>query len=194
MNSKEFKWESKDGNSMYGRSWIPEEYHTIICLVHGMGEHITRYGEMADYYNRSGIAIIGYDHRGHGKSDGKRGHADNIDQLLDDIQEFHDQNSGLFENKKSILYGHSLGGSLVLNFGLRRSHSFDGIISSAPFPDQKQNRANHKDGYNDRPFWRLPEKPLKHPPPPRTPPVALSRSPQQRHRSRHCLGNRNLPP
>ena len=40
----------------------------VLQIVHGMAEHILRYGELAEYLNGAGIAVVGHDHPGHGKT------------------------------------------------------------------------------------------------------------------------------
>ena len=44
-----------------------------VLIVHGLGEHIGRYGAVAAQLNAAGWHVVGYDHRGHGRSEGPRG-------------------------------------------------------------------------------------------------------------------------
>ena len=120
---------SKDGLSLYFRRWDVENPKAAICLVHGLGEHCGRYEHVAKFFNEHGFSFAAFDLRGHGRSEGKRGHAD-YDLLMDDIQIFLDNCN--YECPK-IIYGHSMGGNLALNFLLRRSSDLTGGIISAPF-------------------------------------------------------------
>ncbi len=74
-----------------------------------------------------------FDLRGHGKSDGpRRPHAE-FDVLLDDIGNMLDEATGLYPGQPRFLYGHSLGGNLVLNYALRRRPAIAGVISTGPW-------------------------------------------------------------
>jgi alpha-beta hydrolase superfamily lysophospholipase len=125
---------AKDGNSIHIHSWIPPQYQAAICLVHGFGEHGGRYAHVADFFNKNGYALVAMDNRGHGKSGGKQGHAPSFDSYLDDIDTFLTAAKQEFGNKPLFLYGHSMGGNLVLNFVLRRNPSIlRGVIASGPW-------------------------------------------------------------
>lgn len=127
-------WKSKDGTNLFGKVWTPEgETKAALCLVHGMGEHCERYAHVADFLNKNGIAVVSFDHRGHGKSEGKRGHSANYDALLDDVGMVLAKTSELFPNVPVFLYGHSMGGNVVLNYALRRKPNIKGVIASAPW-------------------------------------------------------------
>jgi alpha-beta hydrolase superfamily lysophospholipase len=113
--------------------WIPESPPKgAICLVHGIGEHIRRYDHVADYLNRAGYALFSFDLRGHGKSGGRRGDAPSYDALLDDIEILIHRSQSRFPDLPLFLYGHSMGGNLVLNYAVCRKPDITGVIVSAP--------------------------------------------------------------
>jgi alpha-beta hydrolase superfamily lysophospholipase len=127
-------WQSKDGTKLFEKVWSPKgEIKAALCLVHGMGEHCERYAHVADFLNQNGVAVVTFDHRGHGKSEGKRGHSPNYDTLLDDVGMALDKTTELFPNVPTFLFGHSMGGNVVLNYALRRKPNVKGIIASAPW-------------------------------------------------------------
>lgn len=131
MKTKEWGWESKDGLEMFAQSWEPEESSkAVVCLVHGLGEHSGRYAHVGRAFSNAGFALTGFDLRGHGKSGGPRGHIPSFDAFMDDIDSFQKQLDGRFANIPCFLYGHSLGGILVLNYVLRRKPDFKGVIST----------------------------------------------------------------
>jgi alpha-beta hydrolase superfamily lysophospholipase len=66
---------------------------------------------------------MGMDTRGHGKSEGKRGHTPNFDTYLDDIQLLMNDIKKEYPDKPIFLWGHSMGGNLILNYMLRRKPS-----------------------------------------------------------------------
>jgi alpha-beta hydrolase superfamily lysophospholipase len=135
MNHTNFSFSSKDGIDLFGRAWISLQATPkgIVYLVHGLGEHSGRYAHVADALNKAGYHLVSFDLRGHGLSKGKRGHSPNYDCLLDDIQIFIKESRQRFApNLPRFLYGHSLGGNLVINFALQRSPNLNGVIVTAP--------------------------------------------------------------
>jgi acylglycerol lipase len=124
---------SKDGLTLVGREWTPAgEVRGVVCLIHGIGEHVGRYAHVAAAINQAGYAMIGVDQRGHGRSEGPRGHTPAYDAFLDDIDVQLGEAAGRHPGKPLFLYGHSLGGNLVLYYGLRRQPRLAGVIASAP--------------------------------------------------------------
>ena len=131
MIRDEWVWKSNDGLEMYSQSWEPDETaKAVICLVHGLGEHSGRYAHVGKAFTDAGFALAGFDLRGHGKSGGPRGHLSSFDAFMDDIDGFVKQVEARFEGLPRFLYGHSLGGILVLNYVLRRKPEFKGVIST----------------------------------------------------------------
>ncbi len=131
MTTEEWRWQSFDGLEMYARSWSPNAPKALVCLVHGLGEHVNRYAHVAAAFNEAGYAIAGFDLRGHGQSGGLRGFTPSFEAMMKDIDSFFAQLSGRFPSLPVFLYGHSLGAILVLNYGLRRNPPVKGVISSA---------------------------------------------------------------
>lgn len=132
MNQQEYSWTTSDGVKIYGTYWSVENPKAVIALAHGLGEHINRYTHMAQYFGEHNIALIGYDRRGHGQSEGKRGHTSNINAFLDEIEVLLEKTAEYFPDTPVFLYGHSMGGNLVLSYALKRQLKAKGLISSAP--------------------------------------------------------------
>mgnify|MGYP001252289732 CR=1 FL=1 len=139
MQHIEFTRQSHDGLSLYHQCWSPDEPpRAVVCLVHGLGEHTGRYAHVAAALNEAGYALLGCDLRGHGRSGGARGHTPSYDALMDDIDRLLDEAAHRHPGLPRFLYGHSLGGNLVLNYGLRskpalRSEpAIAGVIATSP--------------------------------------------------------------
>ena len=122
---------TQDNLSLFVKKWIPETYRATVLLVHGFGEHCSRYEHVAQYFNQRGYAFIAYDLRGHGNSEGKRGHASSIDVYLDDVDIMLKEAEKL--GKPVFLYGHSMGGQLVLTHTLKRKSVVKGVFASSPW-------------------------------------------------------------
>jgi alpha-beta hydrolase superfamily lysophospholipase len=127
------KFQTKDGLQLFCKHWEFANPKAVIALIHGLGEHSGRYNHWAKMFNQEGYAVVGLDLRGHGHSDGKKGFVPHYDSLLDDIDVFLSEIKKLYPTSKIVLYGHSLGGSQVLNYLLRKNHNLDAVIATAPF-------------------------------------------------------------
>ena len=133
MSYFEFKIEAYGGLKLHGQGWEPDTgTKAAICLVHGLGEHGGRYAQVAEAFNQAGYALMASDLRGHGKSEGQRGHAPSYTVLMDDIFQLLETARERYPNAPLFLYGHSLGGNLVIHYALRRLPKLAGIITSAP--------------------------------------------------------------
>jgi alpha-beta hydrolase superfamily lysophospholipase len=137
-------FQTNDKLTLKVRSWEVEKPRAFICLVHGFGEHSGRYEHVGEFFNEQGISVAAFDLRGHGESEGKRGHAPNFDSYLDDIQLFTHTINDSYKNTPTFLYGHSMGGNLVLSYflkrypfpkesGFRTSTEFKGLIITGPW-------------------------------------------------------------
>ncbi|MDD5204524.1 MAG: alpha/beta hydrolase [Desulfobacterales bacterium] len=79
-------WKSNEGLNIFGRGWELERTpRAVVCLVHGLGEHTGRYEHVGAVFTTAGYALSGFDRRGHGKSEGPRGHTPSYESLMDDI-------------------------------------------------------------------------------------------------------------
>ena len=132
MKQEDFFWKTTDGLKIYGTHWPVTTPRAVIALVHGLGEHINRYVHLAAFFNKNDIALIGYDRRGHCQSEGKRGHTPNVEAFLDEIQTLLEKTEAYYPGIPVFLYGHSMGGNLVLTYALRRELKAIGLISTAP--------------------------------------------------------------
>jgi alpha-beta hydrolase superfamily lysophospholipase len=133
MAHLEFETETTDGLKLHGQSWEPESnIKAVICLVHGLGEYSGRYDHVAAAFNREGYALFAFDLRGHGHSEGPRGHAPSYPVLMADISQMLKTAKGHYKDLPIFLYGHSLGGNLVIHYTLREQPALTGIIASAP--------------------------------------------------------------
>ena len=125
---------AKDGIELFIRENIPPQYKAMICIVHGFGEHSGRYAHVADFFNKNGYAVLAMDNRGHGKSGGKRGHTPSLESYLDDIDMFLNYAKTKNESVPLFLYGHSMGGNLILNYVIQRQPKIlRGLIATSPW-------------------------------------------------------------
>ena len=135
MTTNEFDLKANDGLILKAKTWLPETPpKAVVCLVHGMGEHQNRYIHVAQAFTENDIALFTYDLRGHGISDGKRGHSPSFDQLLDDVERSLRNARSVYTDLPIILYGHSLGGNIVCNYILKRNtQELVGAVATSPW-------------------------------------------------------------
>lgn len=134
MKHHEMTWKSNDGLDIFAQAWEPDVVspRAIICLVHGLGEHTSRYVHVAEAFSKEGFILFGADLRGHGRSGGPLGHISSIEDFMQDIDTLFGQAQARYPGVPLLLYGHSLGGILVLHYGLKRKPPVKGVIATSP--------------------------------------------------------------
>lgn len=136
MTTRELTLKSSNGETLWGQVWEPgEKTRAVLVLVHGLGEHIQRYQHVADKFNAKGIALLGFDQQGHGKTAGKRGVINSTAGLMEDITQAVNLAKELFPGLPVFLYGHSMGAVEVLYYGLNGPERPAGIIATSPALD-----------------------------------------------------------
>jgi len=132
MKRIEFELFTADNLKLFGYSWQPDTKapKASIVLLHGIGEHIMRYDQWAKKFVNRGYAVTGMDFRGHGRSEGKRGHIPSYESLLQDMDLLIKKSLEFFPDKPVIPYGHSLGGNIVLNHALIRENISRYIVTA----------------------------------------------------------------
>ncbi len=135
MTEDTFRLVSHDGLQLQGKYWSPDSPpRAVVCIVHGFGEHIHRYAHVAEVFTTIEVATIGFDHRGHGRSEGPKGHTPSYEHLLNDVDQLMEKADELFPEIPKVIYGHSMGGNIVLNYVLGREPSdLMGVIASSPW-------------------------------------------------------------
>ena len=105
-----------------------------VILVHGLGEHAGRYGEVAAHLHQWGFAVRAYDQQGHGQSEGPRGdmlHPGSLQadlcRVIDDTRQRPD-----LVGTPLILLGHSLGGLVVARTLAEQLRPVDAAVLSSP--------------------------------------------------------------
>ncbi|WP_411030549.1 alpha/beta hydrolase [Spongiimicrobium sp. 3-5] len=133
MKNKAFKIQF-EGKQIFGKFIQPQVIKGVVLLVHGFGEHSGRYdNNIVPMLLQSSLAVVSYDNIGHGKSDGKRGHCPSYEALLDILDILIVKTETIFPDTTLFLYGHSMGGNLVLNHALRRTANYKGIVATSPY-------------------------------------------------------------
>ena len=131
LDHKEASFDGVGGVRIFYQRWLPADYDRVMVIAHGLGEHSGRYGNVVEYFTPRGFAVYALDHRGHGRSGGRRGHAGSFDDYLEDLDRLVRIAAGDEEGKPLFLVGHSLGGLIALAYTLARPDRLDGLIVSS---------------------------------------------------------------
>ena len=102
-----------------------------VVLVHGYAEHVGRYPHVIDALNGAEYEVHALDLRGHGRSEGVRGHVLRFQDYLDDLDLFVAELPQ--DSLPRFLLGHSLGGLLSLRYVLHRPDAFRALAVSSPY-------------------------------------------------------------
>jgi len=104
-----------------------------VLLVHGLGEHIGRYDELVKRLSEKNIAFTAVDLPGHGRSDGRRGVIKNYAIVHEMIDTLSREFRMTFPGIPLFLYGHSLGGGIVLDYIISKQPEVKGAIVTSPW-------------------------------------------------------------
>jgi alpha-beta hydrolase superfamily lysophospholipase len=130
----DFNIKLSNGQVLRGMIQSPGENTSgVIILIHGLGEHIQRYVYWADLFKKAGFGFAGVDLPGHGRSDGTRGNIKNYAKLEEMIDILINTCKKTFPGVPVFLYGHSLGGGIVLYYLLHKNPKVKGAIITSPF-------------------------------------------------------------
>ena len=118
-----------------GYSWEVDDPDKVICIVHGIGEYGGRFDRVAERFRADNMAVFALDLRGHGESVGKKGDCAPRSKVLDDVSALIEYAQDKHPDKKLVLYGHSMGGNIVLDYRGRGMLNDvpSGYIISAPW-------------------------------------------------------------
>ncbi len=94
----------------------------VVQINHGLAEHAQRYARFADFLAGRGYHVYAHDHRGHGATRapdaplGRFGDIDGGAKVIADVSAVHDLIAGEYPGLPVIVFGHSMGGLIALNF------------------------------------------------------------------------------
>ncbi|MBO4853596.1 MAG: lysophospholipase [Oscillospiraceae bacterium] len=124
---QEFTFLSSDGKTnLHAMEWLPEgKPRAVLQIAHGVAEHIARYDGFARFLNDRGVAVVGHDHPGHGKSVTANGtpvyfgDGNTWTSVVDDVYALHLRIKGEFTDTPLFLMGHSMGSFVARSYLIR---------------------------------------------------------------------------
>jgi acylglycerol lipase len=121
------------GSRIYYQFWLPEgQPKAVLLVVHGLGEHSGRYGNVVNYFVPRGYGVYALDHYGHGKSEGQREYVERFGDYTQTLKIFFDEVQGWQPGQRIFLIGHSLGGLISAVYLLDHQAGLSGAVLSGP--------------------------------------------------------------
>lgn len=125
---------SKDGTRLYWSQVVPDgEPKAWLGFVHGYDDHSGRYALPFDFWVSQGFAVLAFDYRGHGKSDGPRGDFNAWSDYVDDLRTFFEKLKGAAGAKPVFLVSHSNGSLIATHFLAAHPQGLTGAVLVSPF-------------------------------------------------------------
>ena len=119
--------------SAYWQAWLPDtEVRGVVVLVHGFGEHSARYRHVGTRLVAAGFAVYAADHRGHGRTEGRRANIERMALIVDDLGGFVRFAADRHPDLPVFMIGHSLGGLIALQYATGPDPALDGLVLSGP--------------------------------------------------------------
>lgn len=111
--------------------WKTKDPKGAVVISHGWSEHAGRYHGLANWFVDHGYSVYALDHRGHGKSEGKRGHVRRWTDYARDLELLR----SMVTEEKQYLLGHSMGGMIGIVHALEYPEQFSALAFSGPAAD-----------------------------------------------------------
>jgi len=119
--------------NIYYQAWLPEgKVKAVLLFVPGLGDHCGRWMNVVNHFVPLGYAVYGFDHIGHGKSEGAREMVERFDDFTDTLTIYYNMVKGWQTGKPIFLLGHSMGGLIASYYLLDHQADFKGAVISAP--------------------------------------------------------------
>jgi acylglycerol lipase len=121
------------GRSAYWQAWLPQDPpRASVIIVHGLHEHSARYAHVGTRLAAAGFAAYAADHRGHGRSDGRRANIERMTLIVEDLSAFVHFALERHPGLPVFMVGHSLGGLIALSYATEARGVLDGLVVSGP--------------------------------------------------------------
>ncbi|OGP86966.1 MAG: lipase [Deltaproteobacteria bacterium RBG_19FT_COMBO_43_11] len=99
-----------------------------VIIVHGLCEHAGRYDYVVSRLNDFGYSVYRFDNRGHGLSDGARGHIEDYNIFINDTDKIVEVAKSEQSGIPLFTLGHSMGGFITAFYGMKYPGIFAGQI------------------------------------------------------------------
>jgi len=131
MTASDFEIAGTRGRIVVHR-WDAAEPRYVALVSHGYGEHARRYDHVAARLNADGAVVYAPDHWGHGRSDGERALAEDLEGAVEDLHLVAERAAGEHAGLPVVLIGHSMGGLIAARYGQRYGEELRALVLSGP--------------------------------------------------------------
>lgn len=108
-----------------------------VTIVHDAGDHGGRWLELARSLADAGWSVALPDLRGHGRSEGERGHTNGVKEVVRDLGDVQDHLAYRQPDAPKVLVGHGLGAIWALAYACERPDGVAGLVLSAPLVEPR---------------------------------------------------------
>ncbi|OLO98958.1 lysophospholipase [Mycolicibacterium porcinum] len=113
--------------------WTPDVApRGVVVLSHGLGEHAGRYHHVARRFGEAGLVVYALDHRGHGRSGGKRVYLRDMSEYVGDFHTLVGIAAAEYPALPRLVLGHSMGGGIVFTYGVEYPDEYTAMVLSGP--------------------------------------------------------------
>lgn len=125
---------SSDGTRLHLYTWTPEQpARAVVGIIPGWSDHGGRYMNLVNRLLLEGFAVFALDLRGHGRSDGARGHIMRWEEYRHDVDTLVGTLAARYPDLPLFVFGHSLGGLATMDYAVHHpTKPIRGLVLSAP--------------------------------------------------------------
>lgn len=136
MQHEESSFSGVGGTRIVYDVWTPDRKpRGVLVLCHGFGEHARRYDHVVERLGELDLIVYTPDHRGHGRSGGKRVHLRDWTEFTDDLHQLFGVIAKDHPGLDRFLLGHSMGGAIALSYALDHQQDLAALMLSGPAID-----------------------------------------------------------
>ena len=136
VTHSERSFDGIDGVRIVYDVWTPDtQPRGLVILAHGYAEHARRYDHVAARFAQAGLITYALDHRGHGRSGGKRVYLRDISEYTGDFHTLVGIAAADHPGLARIVLGHSMGGAIVFAYGVDHPGDYTAMVLSGPAVD-----------------------------------------------------------
>ncbi|MGD9622748.1 MAG: lysophospholipase [Mycolicibacterium sp.] len=133
VTHSESSFDGVDGVRIVYDVWTPDTRpRGLVILAHGYGEHARRYDHVAARFAAAGLITYALDHRGHGRSGGKRVYLRDLTEYTGDFHTLVGIAAAEHPDLPRIVVGHSMGGAVVFGYGVDHPDDYTAMVLSGP--------------------------------------------------------------
>ena len=130
------------GVELFEQRWeVVGKPKAAVVIVHGYGEHSSRYERFVARLNAECISVYAYDQFGHGESPGRRAYLSSFARLPQDFGVYLDRLRPMLDGAPLFLMGHSFGALVLLHYILGASPAVNGLVLSSGLFTMDENTA-----------------------------------------------------